>query len=373
MAKRRRAFGSVFRRLAKSGRYVPCDYKAKPGERFRPGFYVRMKAGGRDRWLKGGDTKEDAELVLAGLKRQSFEEAVLGVRRVKDVKFEEFAEDYLAAVEANHRPSTWRDECNKVRNLLVPRFRGQSMASITREDVTRFHMERGAEGCSIATRNRDLSLLSAMFRRAVDLDCARENPVAGFGRPQEARRAVPALSLEEQGRLLAKCPEWFRPIVVLALDTGLRRGELMALEWGDVDLARGVVLVRESKNKTPREVPLTSRARAALEGLYAVRVLPLKGPHRVFVSVSLKSGHFIRAFQAAAEAAGLPRLRWHDLRHLFAVNLVRAGVPLPDVAKLMGHRTLAMVWRYASHCPADSSRIAMDRLDALQSTQLAQA
>lgn len=353
----------MFRRLAGSGRVVSCKYRAMPGERFREGYFIRVKAAGRDRWRKGGDTKEDAELVLAGLKREAFEEAVLGVRPVKDMKFEAFAEEYLAAVEADHPPSTFHDECNKVRNLLVPRFKGRSVASITREDVTRFHTERGAAGCSIATRNRDLSLLSAMFRRAVDLGYARENPVAGFGRPQEDRKAVPALSREEQARLLAKCPDWLRPVALVALDTGLRRGEQAALEWGDVDLARGVLLVRESKNKTPREVPLTRRAREALQVIHAGRVVPLKGPDRVFTRHSMKSGHFLRAFQGVVEAAELPRLRWHDLRHLFAVNLVRAGVPLPDAAKLMGHRTLAMVWRYASHCRADSGGRAVAMLE----------
>lgn len=90
-----------------------------------------------------------------------------------------------------------------------------------------------------------------------------------------------------------------------------------------------------------------------------------RGKPRVFGRASLKSGHFLRAFHAAMEAAELSRLRWHDLRHLFAVNWVRSGVSLPDLARLTGHRTLAMVWRHCSHSPVESSARAFGLVDGV--------
>ncbi len=361
MARKRSDFGCLFRRRIGDGRAVPLNYRG----RTRPNLYARITISGRDVWRVAGRTKEEAVDFLAKVRRDVFEETVLGIRPVRDVRFEDFAAEYLEAAGHVKRASTMRSDRNKVNALLIPEFRGRKMAFITREDVEKFHRKRAAGGVSLATLNRDLSLLSAIFRKAVNLGCARENPVAGLGRPQEARRAVPALSLAEQDRLIAKCPSWLRPLVVVSLDTGLRKGELAALEWGDVDLVEGAVQVRESKTKTPRRVPLTSRARAALEGLAAARVRPLKGPDRVLGSMSVKSGHFVRAFQAAVESAKLPKLRWHDLRHLFAVNQTRAGTTLPVLARLTGHATLSMVWRYACHSAQEPAVGAVARMDAL--------
>ena len=127
-----------------------------------------------------------------------------------------------------------------------------------------------------------------------------------------------------------------------------------------MDLVRGVVVVRAPKNKEPREVPLTDRAMSVLEDL-----LPQGHTGRVFVGLSRPlPGNCVRMYKTAVEAAKLPPLRFHDLRHLYAASLVRAGVPLPDVGKLLGHKTLAMTMRYSNHAPEDAGRRALVRLQA---------
>ncbi len=136
-----------------------------------------------------------------------------------------------------------------------------------------------------------------------------------------------------------------------------------------MDFGRRMVTVRVAKNGQPRDVPLTRRATTALADLKAKRTITLSGPQRVFSWIPEQwPGHLAKDYKRAVKAAELPPLRLHDLRHLAAVNLVRSGTPLPDVAKLLGHKTLAMTWRYARHTPGDSALLARDRLEAYLET-----
>ena len=145
----------------------------------------------------------------------------------------------------------------------------------------------------------------------------------------------------------------------------MRQGELLALTWQNVDLVRRVVTVTKSKNKRTRDVPLTARAAAELEQIRAARTIPLNAPDRVFWWIPQNwPGPWARKYRDAVTAAKLPPLRFHDLRHLAAVNLVRAGTPLPDVAKMGGWQSLQMVWRYAHHAPVNAAEMARDRLEA---------
>jgi integrase len=112
-------------------------------------------------------------------------------------------------------------------------------------------------------------------------------------------------------------------------------------------------------------VPLTSRAFEALETSRGKRtVIPLDGADRVFAAIPQRvGGKDLRGFKLAARSVGCPTLRFHDLRHLFGSNLAQAGVPIPDIARLLGHSTIAMALRYASHTPSDSATRSIARLE----------
>jgi integrase len=160
--------------------------------------------------------------------------------------------------------------------------------------------------------------------------------------------------------------------VLLSLDCGLRKGELLRLTWLDVDVNRKVVTVRVSKTKKPRIVPLTARGIGALESQKTRR-----GPGEplptelVFAEIAVIGDRGEAALRGGAEKdwkacrakAGFPTLRWHDLRHVFAVTAARAGVPLGDLMKILGHSSLIMSMRYAHHAPANSGDLARTRLE----------
>jgi integrase len=361
MARARGDFGSIFRRRQADGRPVAPNSK----EPCRQGYYVRLQVGGRQLWRKAGATRKEATDFLAKLRRDVFEETVLGVRPVIEIGFKKYAEDYLKHVERTHAKTTHKNTKARVETVVIPAFKDLAVSAVRHDDIVKFLEKRAKNGASIATRNRYAALLSAMFSRAVALSHARENPVDGIKRPAEPLRDVPYLALDQQATLVEKCAESIRPLVALALDTGMRRSELLALTWGDSDLTRGVVTIRRSKNGEPREVPVRARSLKMLEDLRKRRVVPMQGPDRVFAWIPESfPSCWNDLYHDAVKAAELPHLRFHDLRHLAAVNLTRAGVPLSDVGKFLGHRTLTMVLRYARHSPKDSAFRALDALEA---------
>ena len=178
------------------------------------------------------------------------------------------------------------------------------------------------------------------------------------------------MPLAEQQRLLDRLDGSARLFVLVALETGMRLGELLALDWSDLDFSTGRLLVRETKGKRPRLLALSARAREALVAENAVRVRPLRGPDPVFPGARLRDGSLARGirrqFKEAAAAIGHPRLRIHDMRHLMAVNLVRAGVDLPTVGAVLGHRSLLSTLRYAAYADESAATRAARALDRLR-------
>jgi len=258
--------------------------------------------------------------------------------------------------------------------IALPTFRGMRVEDIRQSDIERFLtkcIER--KELSGSTRNRILSMLSAFFNRAVRNNHMRENPCRGIPRVKEAMREPPYLDVAAQGKLVAAFDPPLRSAVALTLDTGLRLGELLRLDWRDVDLASRTVTVRVSKSKKPRRVPLTSRGMTALSEQKARR-----GDHAPTVPDPV-FGELQRPkatgepdllptvrneWEAGRARAGYPTLRWHDMRHVFAVTAARAGVPLGDLRLMLGHSSLVMVLRYAGHAPANSQDLARDRMEA---------
>jgi len=219
-----------------------------------------------------------------------------------------------------------------------------------------------------ATVNRYIAALSHLLsftvkeRRLLD-----RNPVSDIRRKKESRGRTRFLSDDERERLLKACgdSDWpaLRSLVLLALTTGARRGELIGLQWADVDVKAGRALVRESKNGEQRTLPLAGKA------LEALRELKLRGSARsehVFAQPSGFPGsyeHFDAHWRAALAAADISDMRFHDLRHTTASMLAAQGASLLEIADVLGHRTLAMVKRY-SHLVVDHKATVIDRMVA---------
>lgn len=202
---------------------------------------------------------------------------------------------------------------------------------------------------SPATANRFLSALSKAFSDAVrEWHWLHENPLRRVAKEQESPGRVRYLSDDERKALLDACKKSELPelylIVLFAVTTGMRRGELLGLRWPDVDLERGVAVIQHTKNGDKRSVPIVPEVAALLREHGKVRRLD---NDMVFPSPGKRPVWFDPAWYAALDAAKVENFRFHDLRHTAASYIAMSHATLPEIAAVLGHRTLQMVKRYA--------------------------
>src|SRR5262249_35051665 len=159
------------------------------------------------------------------------------------------------------------------------------------------------------------------------------------------------LTEEEETRLLAVCPSWLRELLLFALHSGMRLGEILALTWIGVDLFRKTVTVFRSKNGERRTVPVNQTVMTVLKEKGKVRRVNTELVFPSRTGTRIDANHLRRAFRAATTRAGLQDFHFHDLRHTFATRLVQSGVDLYKVQRLLGHKSPMMTQRYAHHYP----------------------
>ena len=217
-----------------------------------------------------------------------------------------------------------------------------------------------------STVNRFIAALSPALSFAVkERQFLGRNPVSDIARKKEPRGRTRFLSDVERAKLLEACAksDWpaLRVLVLLAITTGARRGELIALRWSDVDLKAGRALVRETKNGEQRTLPLAGKA---LEGLRELKLQRSARSEYVFPQPSGAAGpyhHFDSHWYDVLETAGISNFHFHDLRHTTASMLAAQGASLLEIADVLGHKTLAMVKRY-SHLVVDHKAKVIEKL-----------
>jgi integrase len=203
---------------------------------------------------------------------------------------------------------------------------------------------------SATTVVRYLASLSHAFAIAVkDWEWIQENPVMKISKPKISNGRIRFLNDDEKERLLQACQEseskGLYPIVILALSTGMRRGEIMNLKWSDVDLARGSILLQTTKNGEQRFIPLVGLALELLRSKHisqSADSLIFPAPHSQSKPISIRS-----AWETALRKAGVANFRFHDLRHTAASYLAMDQASLLEIGTLLGHKTVQMTKRYA--------------------------
>lgn len=212
---------------------------------------------------------------------------------------------------------------------------------------------------SSSTVNRYLAALSQALTIAVkEWGWLKENPLSKISRLREGKARERYLEKEEIARLLDTCRQSKSPylygIVVFALGTGARRGEILNLKWEDVDFIRSVATFRGTKNGETRTVPLS---RSVLECLEQERKRRIVFSPHVFPCAEIRT-----AWENVIEKANLKELRFHDLRHTAASHLAMNGASTLEIAAILGHKTLSMVKRY-SHLSVSATALALNRMN----------
>jgi integrase len=177
---------------------------------------------------------------------------------------------------------------------------------------------------------------------------------------REDRRLRYLESKEQCQALIDSCDSHLRPIVIMALNTGLRKGNVLNLKWSNIDLKNGFILVDMTKNGERLEIPINETLRQTLQNL--PRRLDngylFYGPKTDKPYPDVK-----RSFSSACRKAGITNFHFHDLRHTFASHLIMAGIDLTTVKELLGHKDIKMTLRYAHLAPSHKVR-AVEILDS---------
>lgn len=240
------------------------------------------------------------------------------------------------------------------RSLIVlrPRFQAYTLVTLQPKDVVAYRDARLAAGRAGGTVVKELNTLS----RVIDTAASEwgyyvpSNPVKITQRPRVGRGRERRLAPEEEKALFAACHKsrspMLAPFIQLALETGMRLGELLSLSWNDLDLMKRTARLRDTKNGETRVVPLSM---AALE---AINQLPRHiSDRRLFWSWS-RPDSFENAWKRAVFRAGIQNLRFHDLRHEAVSRLFERGLNMVEVSAISGHKTLQMLKRY-THLKAE--------------------
>jgi len=316
-------------------------------------WWIDYYAYGKRRREKIGTSKTLAENVLRKRKVEIAENKYLDIRRDKKIKFEDFSEEYLELHSKNKK--SYDTDC-KIVNLLKKSFGGRYLSKITLLDIEKFKSKRREE-VSPATVNRALAVLKSMFNRAIAWEKADSNPCRAVKLFKENNQRLRFLEKEEIVKLLANCNKHLKTIIIVALNTGMRKGEILKLKWHDVDIRRGVIHIIDSKNGEKREIPINEQVKTAF-------IRTSKHPDSPYIFCNKDGepyGDVRKSFFTALKKSGILNFHFHDLRHTFASHLVMNGVDLNTVRELLGHKSLEMTLRY-SHLSPDHKKRAVDIL-----------
>ncbi len=327
------------------------EYKGKKGIT----YYIVYSVNGRRKTETIGKDKKLAEKVLYKRLTEIAENKYLDIKKEEKIWFEDFADQYL---DFHCKPNnkTWEtsDEI-KIKNLKRY-FSRKYLYEITPLDIEKYKSER-IKKVSVATVNRDLACMKSMFNRAIEWKKAKDNPVRQVKLFRENNQRLRYLEKEEIETLLANCHNYLKPIVIVAINTGMRKSEILKLKWHDIDFRRDIAYLYNTKNGEKREVPMNAEVKTSL---IKVRKHP-QSPYIFCNKVGKSFGDIKKSFLTALTNSGIINFHFHDLRHTFASHLVMSGVDLNTVRELLGHKSIQMTLRY-SHLSPDHKKRAVDIL-----------
>lgn len=354
--RRRRPFGAIYRR--------PRRGAGAAG--FLPGWYVRWREAGRRLERGGFPSHEAAELFLADRRRERGERRALGLPEL----------EVATVLEAVARYRAWLPASGLRKNTVLNRqpildtveaALGDRAVSALRADDVLAAIRHGARhrGWGPASQRTAAAAVQSFLRWCAEQGLCRAGVARGAARslPRPDVHAPPYLAPDELRVIYAAVPDRWRPIVLLLGEAGLRRNEALYLRRGEVGARAASVTISadRAKSHVARTVPLTEAARAALARHLATAPVPIDRTARVFAG---ETAELNRAFRAAMVQIGRTDVTPHVLRHAFASGLVRAGVDLATVQRLLGHAAITTTMRYACHAPRDAARLAIEALEA---------
>jgi len=351
--------------------------KGKNKSRFNFGYgaiYQRKTKEGNIRWYldyRVGEKRVQKVVSLATSKEEAhfaLQEEISKVFRrehgiqedKQHVRFEQFSVLYLKNYSMVKKRGWERSDKVYLNANLIPFFREFELGHIDVELIEKFVAKRLADQVEKSTINRDMSCLKKMFTKAVEWEYLSANPALKIKQfPENDNSRSRILTVEEEKVLLTDCVDHLKSMVILSLHTGMRRGEILSLRWGQIDLQNKQIRVENTKSGKPRYIPLNSTVFDML-----VRLKASSGKH-AYVFTNLRTGKpfttIKTAFNAACRRAKIDGLRFHDLRRTFATRILQRGADIETVKELLGHHSVLVTQRY-THSNVEVKRSAVELL-----------
>lgn len=306
-----------------------------------------------------GPSKREAEAVAAAIKTDIMRDPYGFGRKKEEVLFEDHAREFLRLYSNEDHKRSWRRDAISIEHLTAF-FNGKYLSEITSETIEKYRLKRKADEVSPSTINRELACLKTCFNKAVEWEKVDKewNPARMVKKFREPKGRERILTLDESKRLIAAASPEIRPVLIVALNSGMRRGEILSLRWSDVDFIKGTILIGDSKSGKSRKVPINAAAFEALRGIErrAEAEYIFENPKTRTHVLDVKT-----AFKGACRRAGIKGARFHDLRHTALWHMVEAGADLVTVSQIAGHSTIQMTMRYC-HPGEDTQRRAVEKL-----------
>ena len=309
----------------------------KRGKRWQ----VRITRKGYPPEVKSFDTRSEADLWARGVESEMDKGVYVSRSPAENITFNEILDLYMKEVSPTHKG--YLTEIAKLKAVQRLRMGSLMLANITPKVMADYRDER-LKTCRANTVIRDLAALSSVFNYCIkEWRYAISNPVLAIRKPTMPPGRDRVLDIDEEERLLEAMRPirnrniYMRPLVIVALETAMRRGELLRLEWRHLDLIKRTAYLPDTKNGTPRTVPLSARAIAELEAL------PRSINGKVF-AINWPAMEY--CFKRAIKRAGIEDLHFHDLRHTATTRLSQKLPNLIELAAVTGHKNVQMLARY---------------------------
>lgn len=341
--------GSILQRRLKNG---------KKGNRYIEWTDAQGKR--RSETLKGEVSRTQAKLILKNREGEATKRANPEIFGYKRIRFEDFADDYLDYCRDNNEKSTVRTK-GKVLKLFKKFFKGRYIDTINLKSVDEYKKSR-RDKVAKSTINKETMIFQGMFTWAISRKLLQgKNPVAGDGvriaLPEKERRFLHRDELKRLYKVINSdfCSDKDRAFILLGLNTGMRIGEVLSLQWGEVDLAKGVIAVLNTKNKTNRYIPINQELREALEVLKKDENFVINNNGSQYVDHRKMLNRILKE-------ADIEDFSYHGFRHTFISYLMMRGINVKAIQKLAGHKNIEETMRYA-HLADDNLAMAVKELE----------
>jgi integrase len=333
-------------------------------------WYTRIMINGKDKWESVGKVGE----VTKAVAQRREEEIKRKIRRglydyEDDITLADLEDDYIKHIKDTRQLRTWSKR-QRHYQTLKHFFKDKTFNQITPRDIEDFKLFR-IKSVKPASVNRELETLRHVINLAKRWKrFYGENPVSVAGLMTANNQRDRVLSVEEEQRLLANSAPHLKVILAMALNTGMRKGEILSLTWNSIDFDNNLFIINASNNKSKKlkKVPINSYLKTMLLELKMrnSRLINSEKIEHVFLGDDHKPVKEVKtAFRNACKRAKIEGLRFHDLRHTAGTRMLERGVNIVAISEILGHSSIETTRKRYLH-PDNTLRDAVEKLASFE-------